>query len=107
LVVQRPGIATVELLGHWSAIVWINQAANRLVGQLRGGRWNCRQRVHAKSPLIHRDPSAGHVITAADGEGCLEDGRVGLLFHEQRNVLESVVVVHAEPSTDNMPALSS
>ena len=36
----------------------------------------------------------------------LEDGWVCLLFHEQRNVLEGVVIVHAETAADNVIAMT-
>ncbi len=35
---------------------------------------------------------------------CLEDGRIGLLFHEQRNVLERVAKVQAVASTNHVLA---
>ena len=42
----------------------------------------------------------------ADAEGSLEDGCIGLLFHEQRNVLEGVVIVHAEAGTHDVVAMA-
>ena len=36
----------------------------------------------------------------------LEDGWVGLLFHEQRNVLEGVVIVHAESAAEHVIAMT-
>src|SRR6266568_5066754 len=43
-----------------------------------------------------------HGVGAADGEPRLKDGLIALLLHEQGNVLESIAVVHAVTSAEDM-----
>src|SRR5678809_1221330 len=68
---------------------------------MRRGR-NCRQRINAKAPAAQRNIRAGYRVVAADGKCSLEDGVVGLLLHEQRDVLEGVVIIHAEAGAEDM-----
>src|SRR5260370_6072847 len=42
------------------------------------------------------------MIAAADREGRLKDGRVALLLHEQRNVLEGISVIYSETPADDL-----
>ena len=58
--------------------------------------------------LLSGIPVPGTISLAreADCECRLEDGVVGLLLHEQRNVLEGVVIVHAEPGADDVVAMA-
>src|SRR6266700_1809372 len=55
-------------------------------------------------PLVQRKPGARDRVGAAEREGLLEDRCVGLLLHEQRNVLECVVEVHAEAGAEDVIA---
>src|SRR5262249_41763600 len=57
-------------------------------------------------PLVNRKARARYYVAAADGKGRLEDGWVALLLHEQRDVLEGVVVVHAEAAAQHMIAVA-
>src|ERR1044071_4347217 len=72
---------------------------------MRRGR-NCRQRIDAKAPAAQRNTSSGYRIVAADGKCGLEDRVVGLLLHEQRDVLEGVVIVHAKAGADDVISMS-
>src|SRR5258708_37683846 len=53
-------------------------------------------------PLIHRRAGAGYLLAAANRECRLENRSIRLLLHEQRDVLEGVVVVHAETAANDM-----
>src|SRR6185312_2976602 len=66
-------------------------------------RW---ERIDAEAPVAQQDVRAWNQVGGANGKCSLEDGVVRLLFHEQRNVLERVVVVHAETGADNVSAMS-
>src|SRR5215468_3422153 len=59
-------------------------------------------------PAAHRDacPRHGVAVAGTNRERRLEDGRVRLLLHEQRDVLEGVVEVHAEAATHNVVAFT-
>ena len=74
---------------------------------MRRGR-NHRERAVDDVPVAQRNACARHDI-AARGANCecrLEDGLVGLLLHEQWNVLEGVVIVHAEPGAYDVVAMA-
>src|SRR6516225_2295264 len=47
-----------------------------------------------------------YVCGIADCKRCLEDGGIRLLLHEQRDVLEGIVEVHAEAATHNVAAFT-
>src|SRR5258708_32467600 len=97
LAVDHPGVATVPLLGYRGTVVGVHQAARG--ARVQGARWR-RDRRHrvAYMPVAECNPRARNNIarTGADRECRLEDSGVCLLLHEQRDILEGVVVVHAE-----------
>src|SRR5579864_1438660 len=102
--IDRPGVTAVPLLGHGCAIVRIHEAANGTGCKCRLRRGNRGEWI-AQMPGGKRDARARHDIGGAvEQEGRLEDGGVGLLLHEQRDVLEGVVVVHPEAAADNLIA---
>src|SRR6185437_1225551 len=57
-------------------------------------------------PVAQQNASSRHDVGRAEREGRLEDRWVRLLLHEQRYVLERIVVVHSETAMDNVLALA-
>src|SRR5882672_8998809 len=57
-------------------------------------------------PLIHRQARARNQLATANRECRLEDRVIRLLLHEQRDVLESIVVVHAETAANDVIAVA-
>src|SRR5579864_4630167 len=93
---DRPGVAAVPLLGHGCAVVRVHETANRTGCKRRLRGWDHREWT-SQMPGGKRDARARHDIGGAVEQECrLEYGGVSLLLHEQRDVLEGIVVVHSE-----------
>src|SRR5882757_2509836 len=96
VLIQRPAVAKVKLLGYRVAIVRIHQTAHTALRELGGRRRNCWKRADAVSPLTKGQAGAGNRVSRArKAEHRLKDRCVAHLFHEQRNVLEYVPKVEA------------
>src|SRR5215471_3879698 len=81
----------------------VHQAPSRAWVEIGRRWWNRRKRINTEAPVLQLDVRAGHDIRrATDAKSLLEDRGVGLLNHEQRNVLEDVPVVKAIAAAENV-----
>src|SRR5579863_222513 len=103
VVVHSPAVADVKLFGYRVAIVGVDDAANAAVRQSCGWAGKGRKRTLAVLPLSEGQASPGNYIRGSrQAQYGLEDGGVGLLFHEQWNVLERVAEVETKAATQNV-----
>src|SRR5882724_86789 len=105
VLVQSPAIADVELLGHWVAVIGIDQAANTTRCE-RSRRWQNRGKwADTVLPLAKSLASTrNRVRRTREAQHGLKDCWVSHLFHEQRNVLEDIAEIQTEAAANNVPA---
>src|SRR6516162_9457487 len=112
---KSQGVSGIPLLRVWVTVVGVHKPAHGSICQLRGRRRICGHWIHAELPLAERNVCSGdRAATAslpraiADDRECgVEDRRVGLLEHEQRNIFEGLTEVEAVPGAKDVLALSS
>ena len=87
--IECPRIANIEFLGYRVPVAGVDDAADGTFCERRrrwrkGGQW-----THAELPLSQSKAGSGHWVRGGgQAEYRLEDGRIGLLLHEQRYILE-------------------
>src|SRR5262249_44664682 len=106
LVRKSPGVAEIEFLGDGIAVAGIDDTAHAACGECRLGSGEAGltigNRRGAIGPLS-KCPGTRHGIGGVrEAEHGLKNGGVGMLLHEQRNVLEGVAEVQTESATDYM-----
>ena len=104
--VERPGIATVELFGHWRAIVGVHRDGrlNPALVVRKLPELSAMDLRYATDPAV--SPVPGTMSLPLRAKAVWKMVAVGLLFHEQRNVLEGVVIVHAEAAAEHVVAMT-
>ena len=105
---DRPLVSGIPLLRNWIAVLGIHQASGCSVHQVRQRRWNRREWVNAIAPVAQRDSCAGDFgVRRTDAENALIDRRIGLLDHEERNVLKHVSIVQAIAAANDVLSRAS
>src|SRR6266849_248136 len=101
--VESPGIAEIEFLGHRVPVVGVNDAADGAIRERRRRRRKRGQWTYTILPLSQRQAGSRHWVGGTgQAQYRLENGRIGMLFHEQRNVLEGVAIVQAETAAQHV-----
>src|SRR5215469_1075014 len=102
--------AGVDLLCERVAITGIHLASSGSGREVKVGGRNYGEGIVSVTILVERDICSGNVVAglagytgavAVNGVGVCEYRVIGLLNHEQRNVLEGLTVVEAVTATEN------
>src|SRR5262245_453633 len=106
IVREGPLVPDIEFFGNRVAVIGMHQTAGRTPIQLGRRRGNRRHRVDTEAPVAEENSCPRNFVTRSDREETLVDGWVGLLDHEERNVLVNISVVETVAAANNVLAVT-